>query len=593
MAIDGFNIQNTDAIRHAECQDVPDLMIVAGPNGVGKSTLFEELRDLIQARTAHMNIEISNDTRQVYFSPHRAPSSAHINETSLTQMNETSFIENLSDPGYNIGGGTNLPNEIRRHGRRSRSVADYAPYFDVKRRLAQLKRERAYLVEDILDREGGVSEEQVPDVSEYIQSAINHLLPGLAYDRVEKQNNNYKVYFRNRTGDEVEFDQLSSGERDAIAMAFSLIEYEIEKDIAEARDEEYIHEDIVLLIDSPEAYLHPSLQARFLDYLREYDTKVNNEDWQLQVLMCTHSSVILDASSPDEVYFMVYPDQVEANQLVSAESVDKELLDVISGELGFAALSSGKPLLLVEGKSDKEILSQIHPGLEDNVEILPMGGKSTIQHLNRAFNDLIPELESMGVEVYAVLDRDRDWELDNQVEDNICVLPVTCIENLLLKNYTPLYNALDVLAGSSRLERVGIGEPSDVQDLVGDIINTAEFRDHELTKRLNEELSVHIDLRELPRITESNINNLIDEIADKNKERVDTHLKRIENRVDTAVASSDTDELDGKYILSQIASECEVRKDALARTTAERVRATNLPNRYNEFIEEIQTESGW
>jgi hypothetical protein len=44
MPIESFNIPNVRVLGKASCDKVPKLMIIAGPNGVGKSTLLNELR---------------------------------------------------------------------------------------------------------------------------------------------------------------------------------------------------------------------------------------------------------------------------------------------------------------------------------------------------------------------------------------------------------------------------------------------------------------------------------------------------------------------------------------------------------------------
>ncbi|NIO38194.1 AAA family ATPase, partial [Candidatus Bathyarchaeota archaeon] len=74
----------------------------------------------------------------------------------------------------------------------------------------------------------------------------------------------YKVYFKNRIGERVEFDYLSSGEKDILALVFPFVEKRVERELSRVKGESILGEDLVFLIDSPEAYLHPELQTRFL-----------------------------------------------------------------------------------------------------------------------------------------------------------------------------------------------------------------------------------------------------------------------------------------------------------------------------------------
>ncbi|WP_157745958.1 hypothetical protein [Halorubrum trapanicum] len=45
MPLREFSLNDVGEIRSVECSDVPKLMVVAGPNGVGKSTMFEEVTE--------------------------------------------------------------------------------------------------------------------------------------------------------------------------------------------------------------------------------------------------------------------------------------------------------------------------------------------------------------------------------------------------------------------------------------------------------------------------------------------------------------------------------------------------------------------
>ena len=60
MRITSFKIRNERSIRYAECETVPKLMVIAGPNGTGKSTLLNSIKS--QAGTDNI----------MYVGPHRA-----------------------------------------------------------------------------------------------------------------------------------------------------------------------------------------------------------------------------------------------------------------------------------------------------------------------------------------------------------------------------------------------------------------------------------------------------------------------------------------------------------------------------------------
>src|SRR3989344_783537 len=65
MALKSFKVQPIKALGIAECENVPKVMVIAGPNGVGKSTLLDEIR--LQKGTVS-----DSGTKFLYQPPHRA-----------------------------------------------------------------------------------------------------------------------------------------------------------------------------------------------------------------------------------------------------------------------------------------------------------------------------------------------------------------------------------------------------------------------------------------------------------------------------------------------------------------------------------------
>ena len=107
----------------------------------------------------------------------------------------------------------------------------------------------------------------------------------------------YQIKFNNRDGQSVNYDQLSSGERDVIAILFSLVEGEIESKLSEVDGSSPDESDIVILLDGPESHLHPKLQRELLHFLRELVDSNPMNDRDAQAIICTHSPTILDFAS--------------------------------------------------------------------------------------------------------------------------------------------------------------------------------------------------------------------------------------------------------------------------------------------------------
>lgn len=607
MPVEAFSLSGVDALNHVASEKIPPLMVIAGPNGVGKSTLFENLAIEIDSNSSsksNVNVEMTREIEPVYFSPHRAPTPVDISEELLARVLSRRYNETLR-PRYRVSSDTLVtsgsgplsdvfPTDSRTRGRLE---ADFAPYFEIKRRIAELHRERSEIATSMIDSEEENEDlesiddlrKNLPNIKDYLRSAVDFVLPGVDFKGLSKEKDNYKLYFTNRKGQKVEFDQLSSGERDAIAILFSLIEPQIEGEFIEVRDDDTAHEDLLVLIDSPEAYLHPSLQGRLLEYIRRCINDLESTEWRLQVMICTHSQRILQKVSSDQLYFLVFPDQRKdsENQLISAEGldVDQNLFDRISKNLGFSALSSGKPILLVEGGSDIEIFTRLHSGLESEVELIPLGGKLEVRGAGKAFDRLVPQLSQMGVKVAAIVDRDRDWDLSGEVEDSAFILPVTCVENFLV-NANVLYDALRLLA--NRSDKTGrVRSDAHVEDQIERIIQSDEFQRKELTKRVGERLTIHIPLSGITEITSSKIKDQIDEIVEVKKDRVADLIEDERNDLEKDVRERNMERLDGKRLLSMIAEHYDVSSTALGRVAADRRDPSTLPEEYIEFVQGV------
>lgn len=591
MPLNSFSIEDVDAIRKVECEEVPSLMVIAGPNGVGKSTLFEELKTRI-GRGRNQGVRTIGDVEPVYFSPHRAPGPSDISTTLLTTLSRKSYRSSLAQGRYNINA-RQAPQFIRQQSQRSRHRADFAPYFEVKKRLAQFEFDKGNLLSEIYDNMGEVPEGHLPDINKPLKSAIDAVLPGIEYLGVQDDSQEYKIFFKDRSEHKVEFDRLSSGEKDAIAMLFLLVERRIEDLIASARDEEPEEEDLVMLIDSPEAYLHPAMQERFLDFVENVVNQPLTEREELtidlQVIMCTHSRQILENTADQNLYFFLYQDQRPDNQLVSATDISTDALEVIAGELGVSALSSGQPLLIVEGKTDREYIRKFHPDKKDSLEIVPMGGKGQISSFNQSFNELVPELYSSGIFIFALVDRDRDINIQDEYEEFVFQLPTTCMENFLI-DPEALYKSLETLVGETDLHSMGYEESEDIERLIDETLESDSFKKKEIETRLNEELTFYISTNQINVLDEEEeIHALIDEVAEKKKERISSTIKDVRNKTEEYTENGELDRLNGKVILGEIASRFGQETEVLGRTVAENMaKEERQPAGLTAILEEIE-----
>lgn len=589
MPLEQFNISNEGAIREASCDDVPDMMIVAGPNGVGKSTLFEAIHRNIQGATGS-GVTVSNKIQPLYFGPHRTPAPTDIDASLIAELGGGSSRSQLTGTRYNRSS-SSIPRIVRDQRERRRIDPDPAPYFELKKRLSQLEFDRAQLITDLYDSKGKLDSDDVPKIGGPLSSAIDAVLPGVSYEGVSKNNDNvYEIEFNDRSGACVGFDSLSSGEKDAIALLFNIIEPEIEKIIADARNETTNDQDILALIDSPEAYLHPAMQERFLNFVKQYVIRINQEDSDnhLQVILCTHSQMMLQNADEDELFFLLYQNQRQGNQLTSASDISLDTLESVTGQIGITALSAGNPILLVEGPSDQEFLRRFFPDQCEDIEILPMGGKGRIIDFSTAFNQLVPELTTEGIFISALVDRDRDLKIDDEYARFVEQLEVTCMENYLL-DMECLWDAIQQLTSEKTRDDVGLESSEDIDRLISEIVSTDEFQQQEIKTRLNERLRINVSVSHLDSLDEDAVKSQIDEVAETKKRRVESNIAEVREAVSGAVEQSKYDELSGKNILKQIASRVGIDDDALSRITANRIQELEKqPDHLESTLQELE-----
>ncbi len=317
MAIRSFTVGPVRGLRHAAAENLPNLVVVAGPNGVGKSTLLDQLRRRA-GEFAEPNTEVS------YVGPHRPWRKSTLGSAHLYQMPYTfrQYLGMPQLPGWEQIAPPGLQ-YIQAVGERLPESADEAfslvKFSNAKKGLARLN-----LMQRIYEEQGDhIPEGALPDVFSPLREITRFLLPHLSFVQVDTSNErDVRVNFRRVDGDLddlIDIDELSSGEKAIVALFWPFLERQIDQ----ALNRETPAPPAVLptaLVDEPDLHLHPTLQVSLLEYLRELSGR-----GEAQFIITTHSPTMVDALR-EELYLLAPVSTAgDANQFVRVSNTHERL----------------------------------------------------------------------------------------------------------------------------------------------------------------------------------------------------------------------------------------------------------------------------
>lgn len=397
-------------VRRFAVDRLSDIVVVAGPNGVGKSRLIEGLLQKFQSPSAHahirMTIDATSATERAEWGKQQLDTSIQADaqilsrtlqknrsrrqwnssvihfesDRSIQQINPFQFTWDVTDPwlesiGWNqTFGGLRARFQDTLHSL-FRKVQSHEK--DIARKAIELQR-------------GG--QPSMPlDFADPLKTFKDAFTLLVAPKKLLDPDPKNQQLFYEYDGKTFPLSSLSSGEREVVNIVFDFILR--------------TSSDCIVFFDEPELHLHPELSYKLLQALRSAGTSN-------QFVFCTHSPEIITASLDQTVVFLAPPtkdsNERQNNQAVRVEESDStnQALRLLGQSIGIVAL--GRRLVLIEGTTsslDKQtyglLLKNRYPGLV----LVPTGGKELIRSFGQIVENVLDKA-IWGVDFFMLCDRD-------------------------------------------------------------------------------------------------------------------------------------------------------------------------------------------
>lgn len=438
MRIKSLSIRKAPPIQRFEANELSDVVVLAGPNGVGKTRLIDTI--LGHLRGAYPNPDIygvieatSKDERGEWGKSELDMSQPVDMDILRTNLQRNRRRSNLTSTVLNFESDRTIQN-----------VQPFAFSWDLPDPLAEemswdfslggwkgrwqdtihslfrlIEHQKQGIASRAVElRRQGKTEMKLSfsDPMEPFKNVFSQLLAPkeLVDPSARQQRLQYRI-----ENQEFDISTLSSGEREVVNIAFDFL----------LRRPQHC----VVFFDEPELHLHPELSYRLIQALQTIGL-------QNQFILSTHSPDIITASLDRSVIFLSPPpnldDGTPANQAIPVNENDEtnKALRLLGHSVGIIAL--GKKIVLVEGEHsslDKQAYGAITRNRFPNLVLVPSGGKHLMQSFDLIHRSVL-DRTLWGVEFFMLCDGDSapSGKPAPTGGDRLRILPRYHLENYFL-----------------------------------------------------------------------------------------------------------------------------------------------------------------
>jgi predicted ATPase len=273
MRIKSVMVKDKPPIKHFEITNLSNVVVLAGPNGIGKTRLIQQIINLFQNprldQTLHVEIEATTPNELDAWKKRRGKwTSSIVNvDSSRTFVTIQPFQWNwdFRDPFEEEIGWNLLLDPIKNRFQDT--------IHTLYKKIGHYNIEISRQYEDL--RKAGKAQMPIDpkDPLQKFKHMFNLLLSPKELDDIPL--NNPKIQYKEVNGQVLPIEALSSGEREVFTIVFDLL----------------LHEpsDCIIFFDEPEMHLHPELSFRLFRALK-------NVGERNQFILCTHSPDLITES---------------------------------------------------------------------------------------------------------------------------------------------------------------------------------------------------------------------------------------------------------------------------------------------------------
>jgi energy-coupling factor transporter ATP-binding protein EcfA2 len=427
VRIKSIKVENQAPVQRFEVEDLSDLVVIAGPNGVGKTRLITTLLNAFRGSYSgvQMVIEATNPDEQAALGGRQLT----IDSPQTLQLVTTILQTNKLRRNYRSG---------VLYFESSRTIQKIAPFtftFDYDDPYVEavswdlpmqglagrwqdtqhaifkkIQNQKTSIANRAIELQGQGHKSmnlQFTDPLDPFRDAFRKLLGPKELAKADLPGQSL-IY--SEDGEERPINTLSSGEREVLNVTFDFI----------LRNPN----DCIVFFDEPEIHLHPELLTRMVATLRSIGR--NN-----QFFFLSHSPDLVSSSLEDSVVFLTPRREDGSNQAILVKPGDEATKAMHQLGHSVGVLSLGRKIVVIEGTDaslDKRTYGQILANRFPDLVLVPGGGRRTVENFGHLVSSVLDK-SVWGVEFFMLTDRDAGQVTQS---DRIAQLSRYHLENYFL-----------------------------------------------------------------------------------------------------------------------------------------------------------------